>query len=391
MRRLQTAILALAMAGLAVPGTVYAQSQPSDKDSSKSPQSPTGSPVPTDASKSTPEEIQKAKEEAAKKADSIPQPGEKLNKNIKKGSDDDVEAAGTRDIGGRGMGNWYSTDWEIRNGKGYAMEIERSARLVTDPVVNEYINRIGQNIVKNSDSKVPFTIKVLDTDEVNAMALPGGFFYVNSGLILACDEEAELAGVMAHEIAHVAAHHAAREMTRMNYMQIGQVPLIIFTSGTWTGYGIYQASQLALPLTFLQFSRNFEAQADWLGLQYMYRSGYDPQAFIQFFEKIDALQKHKPGMISKAFSSHPQTPDRIERSEDEIATILPAKPDYVVTTSEFDDVKARLARLENKRKLNDTKEGNKPTLRRTAGGNNDPDSNGNGKSDDDRPTLGRRE
>lgn len=381
------------MAGLAVPGAVYAQStsgQTTDKDNSKSPQSPTGSPVPDDASVSTPEDRAKAREEAAKKADSIPQPGEKLNKNIKKGSEDDIDAAGTRDIGGRGMGNWYSTDWEIRNGKGYSMEIERSAKLVTDPVITEYINRIGQNIVKNSDSKVPFTIKVLDTDEVNAMALPGGFFYVNSGLILACDEEAELAGVMAHEIAHVAAHHAAREMTRMNYMQIGQVPLIIFTSGTWTGYGIYQASQLALPLTFLQFSRNFEAQADWLGLQYMYKSGYDPSAFIQFFEKIDALQKHKPGAISKAFSSHPQTPDRIARSEEEIATIMPPRPDYVVTTSEFDEVKARLARIENKRKLNDPKDGNKPTLRRTNTGNNDPGS-GNGKSDDDRPTLGRRE
>ena len=242
------------------------------------------------------------------------------------------------------MGNWYSTNWEIGTGKQYSMEIEKSAHLVTDPVIVEYVNRVGQNIVKNSDCKVPFTIKVIDSDEINAMALPGGFFYVNSGLILASDEEAELAGVMAHEIAHVCAHHAAREMTRMNYMQIGPIPLIIFTQGTWTGYGIYEASQLAVPLTFLQFSRKFESEADWLGLQYMYKAGYDPQAFIQFFEKLDALEKHKPGTLSKAFADHPQTPDRIEHSEDEIATIMPARPDYVVTTSEFDDVKARLAR-----------------------------------------------
>jgi predicted Zn-dependent protease len=250
------------------------------------------------------------------------------------------------------------------------------------------VNRVGQNIVKNTDCKVPFTIKIIDSDEINAMALPGGFFYVNSGLIMAADEEAELAGVMAHEIAHVCAHHAAREATRMNYAQIGSIPLIIMTSGSYTGYGIYEATQLAIPLTFLQFSRNFEAEADWLGLQYMYRAGYDPQAFIQFFEKIDALEKHKPGTLAKVFADHPQTPDRINRSEDEIATIMPAKPDYMVTTSEFDDVKARLARIENKRKVINGKDGNKPTLRRV-GSNSDPNSN-NPNSTDDRPTLGRR-
>jgi predicted Zn-dependent protease len=325
---------------------------------------------------------------ASTKTDSLPSPGEDLNPHIKAGSEDDVNAVGTRNIGGRGMGNWYSTNWEISNGKQYSMEIEKSAHLVTDPVVVEYINRIGQNIVKNSDCKVPFTIKVIDSDEINAMALPGGFFYVNSGLILAADEEAELAGVMAHEVAHVCAHHAAREATRMNYAQIGSIPLIIMTEGSYTGYGIYEATQLAIPMTFLQFSRQFEAEADYLGLQYMYRAGYDPQAYIQFFEKIDALEKHKPGTLAKVFADHPQTPDRIAHSEDEIATIMPAKPDYIVTTSEFDDVKARLARLENKRKINGGKGGNKPTLRRIGSTNNDP--NNPNSSTDDRPTLGRR-
>ena len=324
------------------------------------------------------------------KTDSLPSPGEALDPHIKPGSEDDVNAVGTRNIGGRGAGNWYSIDSEIRMGKGYSMEIEKSAHMVTDPVVVEYVNRIGQNIVKNSDCKVPFTIKVIDSDEINAMALPGGFFYVNSGLIMAADEEAELAGVMAHETAHVCAHHAAREMTRMNYVQIGSIPLIIFTQGSWTGYGIYEAAQLAVPITFLQFSRNFEAEADWLGLQYMYKAGYDPQAFIQFFEKIDALEKHKPGTLAKVFADHPQTPDRIAHSEDEIATIMPARPDYVVSTSEFDDVKGRLARIENKRKLNDGKGGNKPTLRRAGGTNNDPNSTSPSSTGDDRPTLGRR-
>ena len=320
--------------------------------------------------------------------DVLPSPGEDLKTNIKPGSEDDVNAIGTRNIGGRGMGNWYSTNWEISVGKQYSMEIEKSAHLVTDPVVVEYVNRIGQNLVKNSDAKVPFTIKVIDTDEINAMALPGGFFYVNSGLILACDEEAELAGVMAHEISHVVAHHAAREQTKMNYAQIGSIPLIILTSGTWTGYGIYEATQLAIPMTFLKFSRISESEADYLGTQYMYSAGYDPQALISIFEKIDALEKHKPGTLARAFSDHPQTPDRIAATEEEIATILPAKPDYLVTTSEFDDVKARLARLENKRKINDKNNGNKPTLRRTGGSNNDP--NNPSSSGDDRPTLGRR-
>src|ERR1700723_3167242 len=308
--------------------------------------------------------------------------------NVKPGSIDDVNAVGNRDIGGRGMGNWYSVDTEIKMGKMYADQIEKSTKFITDPVIVEYVNRVGQNIVKNSDCKVPFTIKVIDSDEINAMALPGGFFYVNSGLILAADEEAELAGVMAHETAHVCAHHAAREMTRMYYAQIGSVPLMIMTAGSWTGYGIYEAMQLAIPITFLQFSRTFEAEADWLGFQYLDKAGYDPQAFIQFFEKIDALEKHKPGTLAKVFADHPQTPDRIIHSEEEIATIMPARPDYMVTTSEFDDVKTRLARVENKRKLNDKNNGNKPTLRRTSGSNNDP--NNPSTTDNDRPPPARR-
>src|SRR5580658_7234006 len=371
-------------------------------------QGPTGTPSasPTTAPASTPDVTadgsKKSNGKAAKpgkkgnvdeaKEDSIPNPGEDLDPHIKKGSEEDVNAVGQRNIGGRGIGNWYSTNWEIGTGKQYSMEIEKSSHLVTDPVVVEYINRIGQSIVKNSDAKVPFTIKVLDTDEINAMALPGGFFYVNSGLILACDSEDELAGVMAHEISHVAAHHAAREMTKLNYMQIASIPLIIFTQGTWTGYGIYEASQLAIPLTFLQFSREYEAEADYLGIQYMYRAGYDPQGMVSIFEKLSALEKHKPGALSKAFSDHPATPDRIAAVENEIATILPPEPQYMVTSSEFDTVKARLARIQNKRGLNDKKDNSKPTLRRVGGSNNDPNATNNpSSSTDDRPTLGRRD
>jgi predicted Zn-dependent protease len=310
---------------------------------------------------------------------------------VKPGSIDDVSAVGNRDIGGRGMGNWYSTDTEIKMGKMYSMEIEKSTKFITDPVVVEYVNRIGQNIVKNSDCKVPFTIKVIDSDEINAMALPGGFFYVNSGLILNADEEAELAGVMAHETAHVCAHHAVREQTRANYAQIGTIPLIFI--GGWTGYGIYEAASIGVPMTFLKFSREFEAQADYLGVQYMYRAGYDPQAFISFFEKIQALEKRKPGMVSRAFSDHPQTPDRILHSQEEIAKILPARDEYTVTTSEFDDVKARLARIENKRRLTDSKDTKKPSLRRASTGSDDKDGQAGQTTDsaDDKPTLHRRD
>jgi predicted Zn-dependent protease len=316
-------------------------------------------------------------------------PADQTMPGVKPGSIDDVNAVGTRDIGGRGLGNWYSTDTEIGMGKAYAMQLGKSAKFVNDPVVNEYVNRIAQNLVKNSDAKVPFTIKVIDSDEVNAMALPGGFMFVNSGLILTADDEAEMAGVIAHEISHVAAHHAVREQTRMNYAQLGTIPLIFI--GGWAGYGIYEAAQIGIPVTFLQFSRAFEAQADFLGVQYMYRAGYDPQSFVSIFEKLENLEKTKPNLISKAFSSHPQTPDRIEATQKEIATLLPPRAEYVITTSEFDDVKARLGRIENKRKLNDAK-GNQPTLRRASSPNADPNAAPDpSQPGDDRPTLQRHD
>ena len=357
---------------------------PADKPSADTPKDTKE----TKASKKAQEEAKAAA--AARTPIVLAEPGSQME-TIKPGSIQDVNAVGNRDIGGRGMGNWYSTDSEIRMGRQYAAEVEKSTKFITDPVVTEYVNRIGQNIVKNSDCKVPFTIKVIDTDEVNAMALPGGFFYVNSGLILNADEEAELAGVMAHETAHVCAHHAARQMTRANYAQLGTIPLIFI--GGWTGYGIYEAASIGIPITFLHFSREFEAQADYLGIQYMYRAGYDPQAFVSFFEKIQALEKRKPGLVSKAFSDHPQTPDRIEHSQEEISHILPAKDEYTVTTSEFDDVKARLARIENKRRLTDTKDGKKPSLRKASTSKDDKSAQPTdpNASPDDKPTLHRRE
>src|SRR5438105_6004437 len=213
------------------------------------------------------------------------------------GGKNDIDAIGNRKIGGRGLGDWYSLEREISMGKQYAQQIEQSMKLVQDPVVNEYVNRIGQNLVRNSDAKVPFTIKVVDDDSINAFALPGGFFYVNSGLLLAADEEAEMAGVMAHETAHVCARHGMRQQTRGNWANIATLPLIFVGGGI--GYAARMAANLLVPTTFMKFSRSFEAEADYLGLEYMYKTGYDPQAFISFFEKVEATEKKKPGTMSK--------------------------------------------------------------------------------------------
>jgi len=302
------------------------------------------------------------------------------------GGKDDVDAIGNRKIGGRGLGNWYSLESDIKMGKQYAQMVDSSSKLINDPVITEYVNRIGQNLVRNSDAQVPFTFKVIDSDVVNAFSLPGGFVYINTGTILAADEEAELAGVMAHEIAHVCARHATRQLTRSQYAGIATIPLIFVGGGI--GYAVYEASGLGLPIAFMSFQRGFEAEADYLGLQYDYKTGYDPQAFISFFEKVEAQEKKKPGFMDKTFASHPQTPDRIEASQKEIATILPARPEYLVSTSEFDDVKARLAALENRRKLTDQKEGNKPSLRRANSTNKNGTDQTNG---DDHPTLKRRD
>ena len=307
-----------------------------------------------------------------------------------KNKKDDPDAIGDRDVG-NGI-NFYGLDSEIAMGKQLAQAVERDAKLVEDPIVAEYVNRLGQNLVRNSDAKVPFTIKVLDTEEINAFALPGGFFFVNSGLILKTDTEAELAGVMAHEIAHVAARHGTRQVTRGDLMQIGAIVGSIATGG-WTGYAIRQLSGLAIPLGYLRFSQSFEKEADFYGLQYMYKAGYDPTAFVDFFEKVETLEKKKPGSLSKVFSSHPMTDDRIKLSQAELQKFS-AKPEYVITTSEFNDVKARLAMLHNHRKVDNT-DPNKPTLRRGPGSTGPVDPNEDGttpKSDsDERPTLKRRD
>ena len=254
-----------------------------------------------------------------------------------------------KDIGHRGVGdgiNFYSLEKEIALGKSLAQQVEATARIEKDPQVNEYVNRLAQNLVRHSDAKVPFTVRVVESPDVNAAALPGGYFFVNTGLILAADNEAELAGAMAHEIAHVAARHGTRTATKGELINYATLPLIFVGGGI--GLAGRSVASIAVPMSFLKFTRGDEKEADYLGLQYMYETGYDPQAFTEMFEKLLSEEKHQPGTIAKAFETHPPTPDRIAASEKEIATLLPARSEYIENTSEFDQIKARLAMLEHK-------------------------------------------
>ncbi len=240
-----------------------------------------------------------------------------------------------------------STEKEVRLGRELAAEVDRQAKFIDDPVITEYVNRVGQNIVIHSDAKVPFTIKVIDSDEVNAFALPGGFFYVNKGLILAADNEAELAGVMAHEIAHVAARHALENNKKAELTQYAiLVPAIIFGGGL--GQLIYQGGGFAALLGFMKFSRGAEEEADKLGVQYMYAAGYDPTAMATMFEKLEAKNKKKPGFISKLFATHPAPPERRAASL-ALAARFPDREEYVISSSEFQKVRGRLLRLSNAR------------------------------------------
>jgi beta-barrel assembly-enhancing protease len=326
----------------------------------------------------TPQETKKAKKEKKKKAT------EKKK---------DPDQIGNRDVD-KGI-NFFSLEKEIAMGKQLAQEVERQAKVIDDPIVAEYVSRVGQNIVRNSDAKVPFTIKVLDTEEVNAFALPGGFFFVNSGLILKAESESELAGVMAHEIAHVAARHGTKQATKGELAQIGMTVASIFVPYTMAGYGAMQGANILIPMGFLTFSRSMEREADYLGLQYLYKSGYDPTAFVDFFEKLQTMEKRKPGTLAKVFATHPMNDDRIKAAQNEIQTILPPKPEYVVNTSEFNDVKARLAMMHNKRKVDGAEDPSRPRLRRAPGGNGPVDADEDGKKpktdSDERPTLKRRD
>ncbi len=239
------------------------------------------------------------------------------------------------------------TESEVRLGRQVAAEVDKEAKFVDDPIITEYVNRVGQNIVLHSDAKVPFTIKVIDSDEVNAFALPGGFFYVNKGLILAADNEAELAGVMAHEIAHVAARHYMENEAKMRAMSIGMLAGILL-GGPIIGNVLYNGGGFFEGMAMLKFTRGAEAEADRLGVQYMWAAGYDPTAMATMFEKLEAKNKKKPGTLAKMFMDHPAPAERRQASL-ALAARFPEREEYIISSSEFQRVKNHLLRLSNAR------------------------------------------
>ena len=263
-------------------------------------------------------------------------------------TNEDPAMIGKRNINGGFIGKIAGgTEKEVRQGREAAAEVDRQAKFIDDPVITEYVNRVGQNIVLHSDAKVPFTIKVIDSDEVNAFALPGGFFYVNKGLLLAADNEAELAGVMAHEIAHVAARHAVENQAKASLLEYAALGASIFLGGI-PGMIYQNTAGIGLLGIFMKFSRGAEEEADKLGIQYMYAAGYDPGAMATMFEKLEAKNKKKPGFISRAFATHPAPPDR-RQSAINLAARFPEREEYVISSSEFQRVKGRLLRLSNAR------------------------------------------
>ena len=297
----------------------------------------------------------------------------------------DPDEIGNRDVG-KGV-NFYSIEKEMALGKQLAIEVKKQAKMVDDPIVGEYVNRLGQNLARNSDAKIPVNFDIIDSDSVNAFTLPGGYVFVNSGLIRVAETEAELAAAMAHEIGHVAARHSTRQQTRAQIANLATVPLIFL--GGWTGYAVRQGASLGIPMTFLTFSRAFEGEADLLGLEYLYKAGYDPSASIDIFERIASLEKRKPGTVAKVFATHPMTDDRIRAAQKNISEILPTKPEYVINTSEFNEMRVRVIAL-HERQRHEERDSNRPTLHRAPGAPKPIEDGQKPQNEpDERPTLKR--
>lgn len=309
-----------------------------------------------------------------------------LHAQTKKAKDDPDQ------IGDRNVGkclNFYSPEKEMALGRQLAQEVERQAKIVDDPLISEYINRLGQNLARNSDAKVPFTFKLIDGPELNAFALPGGYVFVYTGLIRIADEEDELAGAIAHEIAHVAARHMTCRATKGEIADIASIFGSIMGGGGWTGYAVRQAAGLGVPMTFLSFSRHDESEADYLGVQYMYAAGYDPAGAVSIFEKLESLQRQHPGVISRAFATHPMDADRIAKTEKEIDTILKPKPQYVVSSSDYKAMRDRLMAQQNQRKS--PKPEDQPRLRVAPGSGRSETPDGTTNDSDGRPTIRRQD
>ncbi len=312
------------------------------------------------------------------------------------GLKDDPAFIGKRNInsGSDKFFGWLggSQEKEVQIGRQLALEVEQQAKMVVDPVVTEYVNRVGQNVVLHSDAKIPFTIKVIDSDEVNAFALPGGFFFVNKGLLLAADNEAELAGVMAHEIAHVTARHAMENQGKGTLLQYGMLAGILFGGGIASSV-LQNAGGITQAMAFFKFSRNSEGEADRLGVQYLYASGYDPTAMSTMFEKLASQNRKKPGTLSKLFSSHPQSVDRRDESL-ALVSRFPEKEEYTISTSEFQRVKGHLMRLTNAKAGVmvdfDQTDDSRPTLKKRQPDANDPAKTDGESTSDGPPQLKKK-
>ena len=335
----------------------------------------------------------------SKKAEPAPTPDSTANAVAKTGAKplsvkEDPSQIGKRNInsGSDKFFGWLggSKDKEVAIGRQLAAEVEQQSKMIEDPMVTEYVNRVGQNIVLYSDAKIPFTIKVIDSDEVNAFALPGGFFFVNKGLILAADNESELAGVMAHEIAHVAARHAMENQGKGTFLKYAALAGIIF-GGPIVSQVLYNGGGILTALAGLKFSRGAEEEADMLGAEYLYASGYDPTGMASMFEKLASQNKKKPGTIQKLFSTHPPSAERHDASLALVAR-FPEKEEYIISTSEFQRVKDHLMKITNARAgvvadVGDDDSG-RPTLKKRqpdADTTADPDSGGSSSSSSDGP------
>jgi predicted Zn-dependent protease len=292
---------------------------------------------------------------------------------------DDPAQIGNRDVG-KGV-NLYSLEKEMALGKQLAEEVQRQAKVVDDPLISEYINRIGQNLVRSSDAKVPFTFQVIEGDSPNAFALPGGYVFVYTALLKIADEEDELAAAMAHEIAHVAARHMTRQATKSQIVNLAGVPVGVILGGGIGGAIGRQGANFGIPAVFLHFTRKDEAEADYLGVQYLYAAGYDPNGAISIFEKLESLEKKRPGTVARIFSTHPMDAARIQKTEQEIGRILPARDEYVVNTSEYTAIRQRMISQEARKKA---AEDGRPQLRTRQEAE---DQSG----DPDRPTVRRRD
>jgi predicted Zn-dependent protease len=289
---------------------------------------------------------------------------------------DDPDKIGSRDVGK--CLNMFSLEKEISLGKQLAEEVRRQARMKDDPLISEFVNRVGQSLARSSDAKVPFTFQVIEDETPNAFALPGGFIFVNTGLIKIAGEEDEFAAALAHEIAHVAARHLTCQATKEQLLSVLAIPAGAVLGG-WAGVLARQGLGVGMPMAFMKFTRANEVEADYLGVQYMYAAGYDPNGAVSMFEKLEMLARQKPGALARVFASHPMDDTRIDKTQEEIQRILPSKPEYIVTTSEYHEMRERLIGQQDR-----PKDGNRPVLRRATGQPGDAD-------DDQRPTLKRKD